>query len=543
MAVNLPAPDPAALHPVPGVELGVAMAGVRKANRKDLLVIRLAAGTTVAGVFTQNRFCAAPVVLAKQHLRNDVQALVVNAGNANAGTGKEGLARAMQVCEALASHLGCEADQILPFSTGVIMEPLPAERIVAALPRALVHQDDWLSAAESIMTTDTVPKAFSRKLRLSAGPVVVTGIAKGAGMIRPDMATMLAFIATDARVSQRNLQGLLERVAERSFNCVTVDGDTSTNDSLILAATGQGAAASTRRDLLKLEVAVGEVARHLAQAIVRDGEGATKFVTVQVERGRNADECRRVAYAVAHSPLVKTAFFASDPNLGRILAAIGNSGVRGIDKQMERVEQNTRQFLDARPANNVLLTGARGTGKSSIVKGLLNKYARQGVRLIEVEKNDLIDLPQIVDQVAGRRERFLLFCDDLSFHGAEDGYIALKVALDGSISTTSENMLIYATSNRRHLMPEYMAEKLETKYVGDEIHPGETVEEKISLSERFGLRATFYPFDQDEYLAIVAHWLKTLGAKWSDAAREQALQWSLQRGSRSGRVAYQFSRE
>jgi predicted AAA+ superfamily ATPase len=217
--------------------------------------------------------------------------------------------------------------------------------------------------------------------------------------------------------------------------------------------------------------------------------------------------------------------------------------LRGIDKQIERVEQNTKQFLSGQPANNVLLTGARGTGKSSIVKGLLNKYSKQGLRLIEVEKNDLVDLPQIVDQVAGRNERFLLFCDDLSFHGAEDGYIALKVALDGSISTTSENMLIYATSNRRHLMPEYMAENLETKYVGDEIHPGETVEEKISLSERFGLWVTFYPFDQDEYLAIVAHWLKTLGARWSDAAREEALQWSLQRGSRSGRVAYQFARD
>jgi len=219
------------------------------------------------------------------------------------------------------------------------------------------------------------------------------------------------------------------------------------------------------------------------------------------------------------------------------------SDLRGIDKQIERVEQNTHQFLEGRPANNVLLTGARGTGKSSIVKGLLNKYSKQGLRLIEVEKNDLVDLPQIVDQVASRRERFLLFCDDLSFHGAEDGYIALKVALDGSISTTSENMLIYATSNRRHLMPEYMAENLETKYIGDEIHPGETVEEKISLSERFGLWVTFYPFDQDEYLAIVAHWLKTLGAKWTDGAREQALQWSLQRGSRSGRVAYQFARD
>jgi predicted AAA+ superfamily ATPase len=217
--------------------------------------------------------------------------------------------------------------------------------------------------------------------------------------------------------------------------------------------------------------------------------------------------------------------------------------LRGIDRQIERVEQNTVQLLQGKPANNVLLTGARGTGKSSIVKGLLNKYSRQGLRLIEVEKNDLVDLPQIVDQVAARPERFLLFCDDLSFHGAEDGYIALKVALDGSVSTTSENMLIYATSNRRHLMPEYMAENLETKYVGDEIHPGETVEEKISLSERFGLWVTFYPFDQDEYLDIVAHWLKTFGARMSDAARDEALQWSLQRGSRSGRVAYQFARD
>jgi glutamate N-acetyltransferase/amino-acid N-acetyltransferase len=211
------------------------------------------------------------------------------------------------------------------------MEPLPAERIVAALPRALLHQDDWLSAAEAIMTTDTVPKAYSRKVRLSGGSAIVTGIAKGAGMIRPDMATMLAFIATDARVEQRSLQALLERVAERSFNCITVDGDTSTNDSFILAATGEGPAARARRDLLKLEVAVGEVARHLAQAIVRDAEGATKFITIAVERGRNLEECRRVAYAIAHSPLVKTAFFASDPNLGRILAAIGNAPVKGLD--------------------------------------------------------------------------------------------------------------------------------------------------------------------------------------------------------------------
>jgi uncharacterized protein len=219
------------------------------------------------------------------------------------------------------------------------------------------------------------------------------------------------------------------------------------------------------------------------------------------------------------------------------------SDLRGIDRQIERVEQNTRQFLDGKPANNVLLTGARGTGKSSIVKGLLNKYARQGLRLIEVEKNDLIDLPTIVDQVAPRPERFLLFCDDLSFHGAEEGYIALKVALDGSISTTSENLLIYATSNRRHLMPEYMAENLETKYVGDEIHPGETVEEKISLSERFGLWVTFYPFDQDEYLEIVGQWLKSFDCAFNEKAKEEALQWALQRGSRSGRVAYQFARD
>ena len=219
------------------------------------------------------------------------------------------------------------------------------------------------------------------------------------------------------------------------------------------------------------------------------------------------------------------------------------SDLRGIDRQIERVEQNARQFIDGKPANNVLLTGARGTGKSSIVKGLLNKYSRQGLRLIEVEKNDLVDLPYIVDLVAPRKERFLLFCDDLTFHGAEDGYIALKVALDGSISTTSENLLIYATSNRRHLMPEYMAENLETKYVGDEIHPGETVEEKISLSERFGLWLSFYPFDQEQYLDIADHWVRALGAKPDEASRKAALLWALERGSRSGRVAWQFARD
>ena len=331
MAVNLAPPDPGALLPVAGVELGVAMAGIRKPNRKDLLVMRVAPGTAAAGVFTQNRFCAAPVTIARKHLRHPVRALVVNTGNANAGTGGEGIERAMQVCEALAAHLGCEARQILPFSTGVIMEPLPAERIIAALPRALFHQDDWLSAAEAIMTTDTVPKAFSRRVRLSGGSATVSGIAKGAGMIRPDLATMLGFVATDARVPQAALRRLVQRVAARTFNCVTVDGDTSTNDAFVLLATGQGPAASARRDLLRLEVALTDISRQLAQAIVRDAEGATKFVTIEVGAGRTIEECRRVAYAMAHSPLVKTAFFASDPNLGRLLAAIGNAGVAALD--------------------------------------------------------------------------------------------------------------------------------------------------------------------------------------------------------------------
>jgi glutamate N-acetyltransferase/amino-acid N-acetyltransferase len=329
MAVNLAAPSAGSLHPVRGVELGVAMAGVRKPGRKDLLVMRLHPGTAVAGVFTQNRFCAAPVLLAKRHLaqKAEIRALVINTGNANAGTGEDGLRRAMQVCDALAHHLNCTASQVLPFSTGVIMEPLPAEKITAALPKALLAPGDWLSAAEAIMTTDTVPKAFSRKVRLSTGDAVVTGIAKGAGMIRPDMATMLGFVATDAGVPRKTLQKLVQKVADRSFNCISVDGDTSTNDSFVLVASGLGPKAAAPRDLLKLEVALTDVARQLAQAIVRDGEGATKFVTVRVEGGRNEDECRRVAYAVAHSPLVKTAFFASDPNLGRILAAIGYSGV------------------------------------------------------------------------------------------------------------------------------------------------------------------------------------------------------------------------
>jgi glutamate N-acetyltransferase/amino-acid N-acetyltransferase len=327
MAVNLPPPDPAALHAVAGLELGVAMAGIRKANRKDLLVMRLAPGAAVAGVFTRNRFCAAPVLVCRKNLKNKIRALVVNTGNANAGTGEDGLKRALQVCEALAERLECEPRQVLPFSTGVIMEPLPVERIVAGLPQAAQVASDWLSAAEAIMTTDTVPKAFSKKIRLSAGEATVTGIAKGAGMIRPDMATMLGFVATDAAVAPVSLNQMVKRAADRSFNCITVDGDTSTNDSFLLIATGAGPAAKARKDLQLVEAAIVDVSQRLAQAIVRDGEGATKFVAIRVERGRSAEECRRVAYAVAHSPLVKTAFFASDPNLGRILAAIGNAGV------------------------------------------------------------------------------------------------------------------------------------------------------------------------------------------------------------------------
>ena len=326
MAVNLPAPDPAALHPVAGVELGVAKAGIRRPDRKDLLVMRLAPGTRVAGVFTKNRFCAAPVILAKKHLRNPVRALVINTGNANAGTGKDGLIRALSVCTSLSSLIKCKPTQVLPFSTGVIMEALPVERIIAGLPQALSNKGNWLSAAQAIMTTDTVPKAFSIKIKLSTGEAVVTGIAKGAGMIKPDMATMLGFVATDAVVSRNNLQTMVKRAADRSFNCITVDGDTSTNDSFMLIATGMGVAASSKRDLSLLEGAITQVSQQLAQAIVRYGEGATKFVTVTVERGRSEAECRRIAYAIAHSPLVKTAFFASDPNLGRILAAVGYSG-------------------------------------------------------------------------------------------------------------------------------------------------------------------------------------------------------------------------
>jgi len=333
MAVNLSPPDASLLHPVSGLELGIARAGIKKPNRKDLLLIRVEPGATAAGVFTRNRFCAAPVVLAKKRVAGDVRALVVNTGNANAGTGADGLKRAAQVCATVAKSLGCQPEQVLPFSTGVIMEPLPVERITAGLAQAVADfgAANWASAAEAIMTTDTVAKAASRKVRLSSGETVVTGIAKGAGMIRPDMATMLGFVATNAKVARAVLKRMTRQAADRSFNAITVDGDTSTNDSFVCLATGRGPVARSEKDIKTLAAAVTEVAQQLAQAIIRDGEGATKFVTVRVERGRSETECRKVAYAIAHSPLVKTAFFASDPNLGRILAAIGNSGVNGLN--------------------------------------------------------------------------------------------------------------------------------------------------------------------------------------------------------------------
>jgi len=339
MPVNLSAPNPAELLPVKGVMLGVAEAGVRKANRKDLMVMQLAEGTTVAGVFTQNRFCAAPVILCREHLAlaRPLRALVVNTGNANAGTGEDGLVRARQSCAELAVLLGCESSQILPFSTGVIMEPLPVERIVAALPDALAdcRESNWAQAAEAIMTTDTVPKACSRRLVLGGRTVTVTGMAKGAGMIHPDMATMLGFVATDAAVNREALQQMLNETASRSFNRITVDGDTSTNDSFMLIATGaagtQTIADWRHPDYAVLAEAVTGVAVWLAQAIIRDAEGATKFITVQVEGGKSEKECLAVAFAIAHSPLVKTAFFASDPNLGRLLCAIGYAGIPDFD--------------------------------------------------------------------------------------------------------------------------------------------------------------------------------------------------------------------
>jgi len=340
MPVNLSAPDPAALFAVPGVRIGVAEAGVRKANRKDLTVVLIDEGAAVGGVFTQNRFCAAPVQVCRDHLaaHYGIRAMVINTGNANAGTGEDGLMRTRSTCIALARHLEIAPEQILPFSTGVIMEPLPVDRIEAGLPAALADASEkhWARAAEGIMTTDTIPKAFSQQVQVGGATVTITGISKGAGMIRPNMATMLGFMATDARIDPALIQPLARLLADASFNRVTIDGDTSTNDSFVVIATQKAAHVAITSlesaDGRALVAAMQNVARQLAQAIVRDGEGATKFITIQVEGGRDGAECKQVAYAVAHSPLVKTAFFASDPNLGRILAAVGYAGIADLDQ-------------------------------------------------------------------------------------------------------------------------------------------------------------------------------------------------------------------
>ena len=338
MAVNSPLPIRSQLIPVPGLQLGYAQAGIKKPGRKDVLILKLAPGATVAGVFTTNRFCAAPVQVSKDHLAGTqpIVALVVNTGNANAGTGEAGLANAHATCVALAKLLGCAANQILPFSTGVILEPLPLDKLVAGLPAAIenLKEDSWFDAAEAIMTTDTQPKAASRVVTIAGKRVTMTGISKGAGMIKPNMATMLGFMACDAKISQPVLETLVKQAADASFNCITIDGDTSTNDSFMLMATGAGELEvndTASSEYQALAEAVLGLSQELAQMIVRDGEGATKFITVRVEQGRDVEECRKIAYAIGHSPLVKTAFFASDPNLGRILAAIGYAGVNDLD--------------------------------------------------------------------------------------------------------------------------------------------------------------------------------------------------------------------
>jgi glutamate N-acetyltransferase/amino-acid N-acetyltransferase len=342
MPVNLSAPNPSDLHPVPGVKLGITMAGVRKANRRDLSVITLDEGSAVAGVFTKNRFCAAPVQLCRQHLAagKGIRALLINTGNANAGTGEDGLARARATCSALASLLKVSPEQILPFSTGVIMETLPIDRIEAGLPAALADSkpDNWAVAAEGIMTTDTLPKAASKQITIGGHTVTITGISKGAGMIKPNMATMLGYVATDANVAPGLLQALVTEAADASFNRITIDGDTSTNDSFVLIATRKAQHAEitdlNSADGQALRAALIAVSQQLAQAIVRDGEGATKFITITIEGGKDEAECQKAAYAIAHSPLVKTAFFASDPNLGRILAAVGYAGIDDLDQSL-----------------------------------------------------------------------------------------------------------------------------------------------------------------------------------------------------------------
>jgi glutamate N-acetyltransferase/amino-acid N-acetyltransferase len=348
MTVNLQAPNPDHVLAVPGVRLGIAQAGVRKVGRKDLTVILLDEGSAVSGVFTQNRYCAAPVQVCREHLKQvnasqadtQIRALIINTGNANAGTGAKGLADARATAEALASLLKLQAQQVLPFSTGVIMENLPVDRIVAGMPAAIADAQakHWAKAAEGIMTTDTVPKAFSAQVLLSGQTVTITGISKGAGMIRPNMATMLGFLATDANIDPALLPALATDMANASFNRITIDGDTSTNDSFIVMATRKAAhpviSSWDSADGKALRTALMSVAQKLAHAIVRDGEGATKFITIRVEGGKTVDECLLAAYAIAHSPLVKTAFFASDPNLGRILAAVGYAGIHDLDQDL-----------------------------------------------------------------------------------------------------------------------------------------------------------------------------------------------------------------
>jgi glutamate N-acetyltransferase / amino-acid N-acetyltransferase len=338
MPVKLSAPSPASLLPIRGIKLGFAEAHVRKPDRKDVLVMTLPEGSRVAGVFTLNRFCAAPVILCKEYLvqTKGIRALLINTGCANAGTGEDGLSRAKQSCEALGKLLNIQPNQVLPFSTGVILEPLPVDKVIAGLPAAIenLKEDNWLNAAEAIMTTDIVAKGTSRQITLGGKTVTITGISKGSGMIHPNMATMLGYIATDAAVSQAALESIIQYAVNKSFNCITVDGDTSTNDSLIMMAANLAGNAEIKEDSSEFSLlrdTLTEVAIELAQAIVRDGEGATKFMTVTVEGGKNEAECRKVAYAIAHSPLIKTAFFASDPNLGRILAAIGYAGIDDLD--------------------------------------------------------------------------------------------------------------------------------------------------------------------------------------------------------------------
>jgi glutamate N-acetyltransferase/amino-acid N-acetyltransferase len=348
MTVNLQAPNPANILPVPGVRLGITEAGVRKVGRKDLTVILLDEGAAVAGVFTQNRYCAAPVQVCREHLSlsnpsksdSQIRALVINTGNANAGTGAKGLADARATADAMAALLKVKPQQVLPFSTGVIMENLPVDRIVAGMPAAIADAQaaHWAKAAEGIMTTDTVPKAFSAQVVLSGQAVTITGISKGAGMIRPNMATMLGFLATDANIDAALLPALATDLADSSFNRITIDGDTSTNDSFIVMATRKASHPVISNwdsaDGKALRTAMMSVAQQLAHAIVRDGEGATKFITIRVDGGKTSEECRLAAYAIAHSPLVKTAFFASDPNLGRILAAVGYAGINDLDQDL-----------------------------------------------------------------------------------------------------------------------------------------------------------------------------------------------------------------